>query len=157
MLPLIMLSTIGINFPSVSPSEGCRLIHSPEMWASGAGLMLAVSPFKLKDIRGPFCYGRQCMVQFDALNRSFTLIGKHTHESQLKIALVNNEPHTTIKAKVVPLEQGFRLVLYVDGQGEELLEQFESTIKTGLWACVESTTEDPAMQAYRKKIIGELY
>lgn len=153
MYPLFALSMIGMNFPHLDVCDGCRLIHSPEQWASGAGLMLGVSTFDLRGIKGPVCCGKECMVQFDGVGRRFRLVGRDKHECKVTITDTDcDTPHTTVVAKVIPLSTGFRLVLNIQDQGDEFLEQYLLALETALWACIHPTPNQPQFDAYRKKL-----
>ena len=148
-------SMICLNFPKAKVFDGCRLIHSPEQWASGAGLMAGISAFDLRDVRGPTCYGKECMVQFDAVGQRFRLIGKQKSTCTLQVLSTDADmPHTTVVARVVPLLTGFRLVLYIEGEDDDLLEEYRSALEIGLWPCVHArpVTQDPALVLYREKL-----
>jgi hypothetical protein len=158
LFPWLMVTTIAIKFPDVLVKDGCRLIHSPEKWASGAGIMLGVSQFHLRDVRGPLCYGKECVIQFDAMGQRFRLIGKHMYTSKLTVADTDTQtdlPHTTVMAHVLPLATGFRLVLDVEGDGEELLQDYQSALEAGLWPCVSGdwpVVELHPLRLYRDKL-----
>lgn len=166
MIPLLFAAAtttmISLNFPTAKVSEGCRLIHSPEQWASGAGLIVGVTPFAIRGVSGPTCYGKECMVNFEGLGQRFRLIGKRRNMCTVTIANKDSDiPHTTIVAKVIPLLlKGFRLVLYMEGEDDELLEELKPALEIGLWPCVEtlqhqlgSTLVDkPEFVLYRRKL-----
>ena len=152
MLPLVLMSTIGLNFPNVPVKDGYSLIHSPEKWAAGAGVVCGLGRFDLRDVRGPVCCGKQCMVQFDALGRRFLLLGEDPSVSRVTISIDDNEPHTTIQASILNLPQGIRLMLYVDGEGEHLLEECRRALQVGLWSSVETPPQHPVLKSYRTKL-----
>jgi hypothetical protein len=151
IFPAVM-TMIGINFPHVQPNDAFRLIHSPEKWAAGAGLMLGVGRFALRDVRGPTCYGKECMVHFDAMGKHFCLIAKEKDKCTL---MVTDDVSTTIVAKVIPLKKGCRLVLTIEGHTDEHLHCYYSALKAGLWPCVMTdnlTDELDGLKLYRQKL-----
>ena len=37
-------------FPHVSVEKGCKLLHTPERWASGAALLASIPPFHIEQV-----------------------------------------------------------------------------------------------------------
>ena len=154
-----MLSSIRmltIDFPSVQVKDGCRLIQSPEKWAAGAGVMLGVGRFDLRDVRGPTCYGNECCVQFDAVGKRFRLIGEQQNMCKLTVTDTDQPtPHATFVAKVLPLMHGMRLVVHNEGEDDNRLEAYAAALRAGLWPCVQQTTDAVELEPfvhYRRKL-----
>ena len=144
--------------------RGIDLLHSPEKWASRAGLLAGIGPFRVLDVRGAFTFGEECMVDGGTrgVTADYPLFGP-------RLRLTAREPESVtvtvtdawddhvcgvVHAHVNPLtggDAGLMLVLDMEGDwdGEWDLDpvQLRETLRVGLWGCVDDQV--PAHEALR--------
>ena len=81
--------------PDVRVSDGVALLHEPERWADGAGLLLGIPRFRIRKVSEPLVSDQECMVRFevDVPSRngksyevkSVLCVARGQHECRLKI------------------------------------------------------------------------
>jgi hypothetical protein len=81
MLPLLFAvamrssTYVWVPFRNRAYSDGTRLLHTPEQWAAGAGLLGGVPMFSLYDVEPPLVCGSERTVCFRALGQRVRLAG----------------------------------------------------------------------------------
>ena len=58
--------SLSVPVPGVPVSAGVALLHEPERWAGGAGLLIGVPPFRIRKVSAPLVSDEECMVHFEA-------------------------------------------------------------------------------------------
>ena len=154
------MTLIGVTFKDVPVRLGVSLLHSPEKWASGAGLMAGISPFRIEDVKGPFILGKECMVELTTqglIHQRLRLIARQP--DAVTVTLSNpweDKSHTTVYARVTPLsttECGFVLVLDIHGNWDVNTTLLKQSLQTGLWGCVNNTVSPlPPLLRYREHL-----
>ena len=158
MLPLMTL--IGLTFNHVPASRGVSLLHSPEKWAAGAGLMAGIPPFRIWGVKGPFVVGKECMVELNTqglMQQRLRLVAREPEAVTVTLGhRLEDKAHTTVHARVTPLSPdggGFMLVLDVDGDWEVDTGLLKESLQAALWGCVDETGPGLApLRRYREHL-----
>ena len=139
-------------------SQCTHLLHSPEAWANGAGLMAGVQSFELRDVKGPLSLSGEHMVWFDIMGHPVRLIGKSRDKATITIGCTGIEtPHTIIRAFVSPMgTAGAIMTLNIESDFEIDTENLKKALMTGLFSCIDANTEGtfthPALRKYRAQL-----
>ena len=158
MLPLLpVMTVVGFEFYHVPPSKGMRLLHSPEQWGTGVGLMAGIPSFQVVGVKGPLTLNKESMVQFDVLGQRLRLIGKQPDMATITIGSPDSEiPHTTLVAAIRPISaSGFVLVLNIESSYSFDTFGLKAAVEGGLWSCVDeisSLRTNPVLQQYRDRV-----
>ena len=148
---------VSVKFNDVMLGDAIRMIHSPERWGIGAGLMAGLSTFVPRDIEGPLIYGDECMVHFNAFGSNIRLIGKLQLKSKVTIASPDCDiPHTTIDTIITPDHESTRalqLSMHVrsDYPIPHTAQDLRDALQLGLFSCVEPIAEEhEILRLYRQ-------
>lgn len=161
---------VTLLYPRVPVAEGCCLLHTPERWASGAGLLASVPCFDITRVDKPlYLENKECVVRFQAQARGLhpaqwvQCFGRTPQSVRVSVGhLGSAEAHTHLHARVLPLghlpEVGFALVLQmctelpIDGWS---LRECEDALHTGLWPCFYGPTRftHSKLALYRKWVL----
>lgn len=159
MYVLPMMTLISLQFPYTPVKTMTKIIHQPEAWATGAGLMAGVPMFHLRDVQGPLTLNRESMVRFDVLGQSVRLMGKYVDKATITITDPDDEiPHTTINVKVNPLNKnGSFVVAEIDTRYCNYdIDLFKYSLELAMMSCVDNTVmEHPVLETYRNNL-GQL-
>ena len=66
---------VSVPFRNIPYSYGTRLLHTPEQWGAGAGLLVGAPMFSLYDVEPPLVFGSERTVCFRALGQRVRLTG----------------------------------------------------------------------------------
>ena len=58
--------SFSVSLPRLTVREGISLLHGPERWANGVGLLVGLPPFHIRKVSTPLVVGGECLVQFEA-------------------------------------------------------------------------------------------
>lgn len=150
MLPVMVL--LGLQFPHTPPTTCTQLLHSPDVWANGAGLMAGIPSFEISEVQGPIRLNKECMVRFNVLGHPVRLIGEYTDKAIITITAPDeDQPHTTIRAWVHPIgTTGSHLVLNIETPYEIDKENLKIALQTALFSCVgDNPYPHPVLREYR--------
>ena len=154
---LPMMTLISLQFPTTPVRRMTDILHHPEAWAAGAGLMAGVPMFQLRDVQGPLTLNKESMVRFDVLGQSVRLMGKYVDKAKITITDQDEEiPHTTIDVSVNAFNnQGCFVVADIISEHYEFdPEMLKNSLQLGLMCCVDQTAaENPVLEMYRQKLL----
>ena len=160
---------VTLLFPRLPVAEASALLHTPERWASGAGLLLSVPSFEISNAQQPLCLEEaQCVVRFHAHSSATTqwvqCYGRGPHRGRVSVGNLGcAEPHTLLAARVEPLQHvskvGFALVLELRTKlqsSDWSLGECSEGLHVGLWpTCYGHTAVlRPELALYRKWVLG---
>ena len=58
--------SFSVSLPRLTVREGISLLHGPERWANGVGLLVGLPPFHIRKVSAPLVVEGECLVQFEA-------------------------------------------------------------------------------------------
>ena len=154
--PAMKATRVVIPFKGVRLEDAVSLIHSPERWASGAGLMSGIDPFLYYGVSGPFVCGPERMLTFRALGHCVRLMGYRRRQATVTITAPNGEvPHTRVSATVWGTGgTGVTLALRIESQLDIDAVLLASAIRVGLFGCADiDFPENEAMRSYRSGLV----
>lgn len=134
---------VNVHFKDVMLGDAIRVIHSPERWATGVGIMAGLPTFTPSDVEGPLIYGDECMVRFGAFGSTLRLIGKMQLKSKVTITSPESDiPHTIIDTTIIPDKNHTRhLTLCIHIRSEYPIPYMSQDLKValqyGLFRCID--------------------
>ena len=150
------MTLIAIQFPKSPFQKMCNIIQSPELWATGGGVMVGIPSFKIDSVTGPFSIHKETMVSFNVRNHKIRLVGKSVDRSTLTIANGDEDlAHTTIIAKANAVgKSGSNLVLNIDTLFPLEQTLLKMALETGIKSLPDISVMDqhPTLKKYRENL-----
>lgn len=110
------------SFPKTKVQKGLQLLHSPEMWSSGACLAFGVPRFVISNVSSTMRLNNDLVIQFRANQVPVTLIARNRNRLQIR---VQEDIHVNINVNHNEKEDvGFSLYVSISGiHGHSCLDE----------------------------------
>jgi hypothetical protein len=146
----LMSFQFSVLFPDTPMADATRLLHSPECWGDGRVALLGLMPFAPQDVSGPFVCGAERAVAFTALGNHVRLMSSRRQSARIQLREEDGEPHTTIYANLIPVQQGVSLEVNVicDWRGDAAYTARMLRL-CGLFGPTSDYVENKALLLYR--------
>ena len=167
------MALLGLTVNSIPVPRGVAMMHSPEKWLSGGGLLAGVPALEIRDICGPLTVNNECSVDFGTVESSYDtdrfgprLRLTATKADALTVTVTDawdEQVKGTVMARVVPLSPkpssahgewlGFMLVLDITSEWVVDTDQLRKCLEVGLWGCSdEDAPEREQLRVYREHL-----
>ena len=161
----------SVPLPDVPVSDGVSLLHEPERWAGGAGLLIGVPPFKIRKVSMPLVSEKECMVNFETEIstkggeaydvKSVRCVARGPHECRLRIADAYKctEP-SLVSIRIIPVgshSQSVGMTVMAEITTDEVItedtfEGIRRNLALCLATCNSPVKHDKGLDLYRQHI-----
>lgn len=156
MLLTPVMTLLALQCPKTPFYKMCDIIHTPELWATGAGIMFGVPPFKVENVTGPFSSHSESMVAFHVGTHKVSLSGKAPDQATLTIFHSDGEKHhTQVRCNANAMgNAGSNLVLDVKTEHEIEPVWCRMALMAGIESLpdISVTHQHPALRQYRENV-----
>lgn len=169
----------SVAFPDIDIQKAITLIHSPQQWAHGAGILLGYGSFTIRHCYGPLICGKTTSLSMEVTenvsrcNMTVIFIAKDRHDSSICFYRIPRSEdfaqgcnvsliHSVVKFRVYPYEpsaKGFTLSIRITDNnaginGDELFgKQAAELLKIGLFACIETDVDEGLGDEKRESVV----
>ena len=159
----------SVPLPDIPVSDGVSLLHEPERWAGGAGLLIGVPSFKIRKVSMPLVSEKECMVNFETEIptkdgeaydvKSVRCVARGPRECRLRIvdAYRYTEP-SLVSVRIIPLgSQKVGMTVMAEITTDEVItedtfEGIRRNLALCLATCNSPVKHDKGLDLYRQHI-----
>lgn len=156
MLLTPIMTLLAVQCPQIPFHKMCDIIHAPELWATGAGIMLGVPPFKIEHVTGPFSLQKECMVAFNVGAQKVCLLGKAPDRATLTIFNPDSDlAHTEVVCNIHAIcNNGSNMVLDIKTKYEIEPSQYRMALQAGIQSLpdISKIYQHPVLKKYRDNL-----
>ena len=148
---------VSVPFPQVEISKALALLHGPEKWASGAGLMAAVPTFSIQQVMTPLRLHRdKVLVQFRTNSRHVIVEAGCPYSVVVSVSKMDeDQKEAVIHARIMRYseqrDRGFALSLKVEttANAAEWAEALRHSLRAALFSTTTSEILHKKLALYR--------
>ena len=161
--------SFSVPLHGVPVSDVVSLLHEPERWAGGAGLLIGVPPFKIRKVSTPLVSEKECMVGFEVELpskragsydvRSVRCVARGPHECRLRIV----DPYkycepSHVNVKIIPFQPkcvGMWVTADITTDeviSDDIFDGIRHNLALCLTTCNSPVKHDQGLELYRQYI-----